>query len=268
MPTTLSFRIVRSRISPRWLTDGEGGLVGYALDLVKDAFVERLRLGHLARFPQQDPSGTPAPPDALAAMGRDRRVVRGLNESDTSYAVRLRSWLDDRRTGGNAFTLMQKLAEYLGPLPKFRTVDNRGNWYTRDPDGTRTLLLNIDNWDWDGEATKWSRFWVIVYPNGLWTGARQFGDPGLTIGGLPEETIGSTAPPNVVQTVKFLVNDWKPAGARCVNIIIAFDEDSLDPTFGPEDVGMPGGEWGHWSVNDSGTQIPIRLDTALFWDGA
>ena len=39
-----SFRQLRLSLAPRWLLDGEGGLIGYSLDLMKDAFVERVRL--------------------------------------------------------------------------------------------------------------------------------------------------------------------------------------------------------------------------------
>ena len=82
-PTT--FRTSRRRLAPRWLTEGEGGLVGYALDLIKDAYMERVYLGLLARLPET--AGT----DALGKIGRDRRTLRGLGpETDASYATRSR----------------------------------------------------------------------------------------------------------------------------------------------------------------------------------
>lgn len=123
----ITFRQLRQTMNlPSWMTDGESGLVGYALDAVKDAFVERARNGLLIRFPQQGPDGTPAPDDALAASGRDRRIVRGINEAGATYAARLVRWLDDWRTAGNPFAMMQQLAAYTGPGPAFRTVDVRG----------------------------------------------------------------------------------------------------------------------------------------------
>ncbi len=258
------FRLVRRFLSPRWLLDGEGELVGYSLDIIKDAFIERLRLGLLARFPQNGPNGETAPPDALAALGRDRRVVRGIGEGDVSYASRLLAWLDDRKTAGNPYTLMQKLSEYTGPLCAFRTVDARGNWYSRAADGTRTLTTNTGNWHWDNTpASKWSRFWVIVYPNGLWTEGQAWGAAGTQAwGDGSPRTFGSTATPDEIATLKFLVNDWKPAGTRCVNIILAFDPASFDPT-APE----PDYLWGHWSKVVAGVQVPSRLATARYVDG-
>ncbi len=271
MTTPARFRLLRRFLAPRWLTTGEGELVGYALDLIKDAFVERLRLGLFFKLPQNDPEGLTTPPeDALAALGRDRRVVRGLNESPQDYARRLVRWLDDRRTAGNPYTLMRKLAEYLGPLPSYRTVDNRGNWYSRAADGTETAVLDEGNWNWDGHPERWSRFWVIIYPNGLWNiDAYDWGDAaGPGWGEATTGTWGSTAPSEHVGTVRFLVNDWKPAGTRCVNIIVAFDPASFDPSEAVSAPGMPNGLWGGWSKIVGGVSVPARLATARYWDGA
>ncbi len=55
------FRTSRVKLAPRWLTEGEGGLLGYALDVVKDAFVERVRLGLMARLPENEPHDHRAP---------------------------------------------------------------------------------------------------------------------------------------------------------------------------------------------------------------
>jgi hypothetical protein len=269
-----SFRQIRQHLAPRWLTEGDGGLIGYSLDLVKDAFVERVRLGHLARFPQQDPEGTPAPDDAIAAMGRDRRVVRGINETVESYALRLLAWLDDRRTAGNAFALMQKLAEYTGPGCVFKTVDAQGNWYVRAADGTRSYYLKKENWEWDDHPIdipsgkrRWSRFWVIIHPPGsLWVEGPNYDDAGVEYGNQPG-TWGSTATVEQVRTIRAIVSDWKPAGTRCVNIIVAFDPDSFDPEAAVDDAGMPNFLWEHWSINVGGVQVPARLSTARYWDG-
>lgn len=267
MSALQSFRRIRQFLAPRWLTEGDGGLVGYALDLVKDAYLRRALLGLLARFPQNGPNGETAPPDALAAIGHDRRVVRGLNESSASYAVRLIAWLDDRKTAGNAFTLMQKLSEYTGAGCVFKTVDNSGNWYVRAADGTRTLHIKQDNWIWDEDVdpVKWSRFWVIVHPPAsLWVALSEWGG-GLAWG--DEATWGTTATYDQVQTMRALVADWKPAGTRCVNIIIAFDPTSFDPVAAALSPGLPDGLWGQWSKVVANVQVPSRLATARYWKG-
>lgn len=265
-----SFRQLRKFLGPRWLVsdDDESELVGYSLDLLKDAFMQRLFLGHLARFPET------APADALVALGRDRKVIRGIDETTASYVARLLLWLDDRERAGNPFMLLQKLAEYTGPLPSFRTVDARGNWYSRAADGTESFSLAQANWNWDDRPLaadgrqRWSRFWVIIYPNGLWSeSAYDWGDAAGPGWGESTLTLGSTATPDHVAAIRHLVSDWKPAGTRCVNIIVAFDAASFPPTAGVNDAGMPAGLWERWSKNVAGTQVSARLSTARYWDG-
>jgi hypothetical protein len=254
----ITFRTIRARLAPRWLTDGQGGLVGYALDLVKDAFVERARLGHLARFPQQDALGTPGPSDALAALGRDRRVVRGIYETDAEYAVRLKAWLIERRTAGNPYTLMRQLAAYVGTTGgiSFRTVDVSGNWYSRDAAGVETASLAAGNWNWDGNAAAWSRFWVVVYAGTEWAAE---GTWGSGVWGDTSGTLGSTMTQEQSATLRAIVDDWKPAGTKG-DLILAFDAASFDPA-APE----PDGTWGRWYRYSSGTAIPSRLATARYF---
>ena len=265
------FRVLRKFMGPAWLTqDGESELLGYVLDLIKDGYMERLRKGLLARFPQNDPTGqTTAPDDALAAMGRDRRIIRGVNETSQAYAVRLIQWLDTWKTAGNPFALMNQIAAYLGPGPSYRTVDIRGNWYSRAADGTPSVLLQQANWDWDGATdalARWSRFWIVIYPNGLWAAGPKWGDAGAKWG-TPGRTWGSTATSDEVSTIKTIVSQWKPAGTRCINIIIAFDPTSFDPTTVRDGTGLPDGNWGQWSKQVGGAYVPSRLATARYWSG-
>lgn len=265
-----TLRTSRPKLGPAWLTGGftpddnnESALVGYSLDLVGDAWLEAHRQGLLARFPQQDPNGTPAPADALAAMGRDRRVVRGINESAESFAERLTHAHTDRQTAGNAFTLAQKIAEYLGQdTVTVRTVDRRGNWFTRDDDNVRTYSLNTGNWNWDGAPASpgWSRFWVIVYPNGVFTAGPTWGAVG-EVWGTTTGTWGSTASIDQVRTMQFLVADWKSQGRRCEHIILAFDANSFSPS-APE----PNGTW-LYDHTGAGAWVPSRLGTARYLDG-
>lgn len=249
----VNFRTRRHR-GPRWMTEGEGGLVAYILDLFKDLQLYRLELGHLARFPQQDPQGTPGPSDALVAIGRDRRVVRGIFETEKEYAARLTQWLVERRTAGNPFTLMRQLAAYCGPGVAFRTVDVHGNWYSRDVDGVQTSLLATGAWDWDGDVERWSRFWVIVYPAGLWSAEDVWG---TGVYGDTTGTFGTTATLEHTTTLRALVADWKPAGTRG-DIILAFDAASFDPA-APE----PDGTWGKYHL-EAGVAVSTRLDTARY----
>ncbi len=206
-------------------------------------------------------------------MGRDRRVIRGLTETDQAYALRLIAWLDDRKTCGNPYALMQKIAEYLGTGSGFviKTVDVAGNWYVRAADGTRRAYLSQANWDWDGDAAQWSRFWVILHPPSTFWQVSPFdwGDAaGSDWGEDDGHTLGSTATYDEVQTIRPIVADWKPAGTKCINVIVAFDPASFDPTAAVDSTGMPDGLWYRWSKVVAGVQVPARLDTARYWDGS
>lgn len=262
-----TFRSTRSRIAPRWLTTGEGGLVGYALDLIKDAFADRAFRALMARFPQNDPTGTTtAPTDALTALGRDRRVVRGLFETDVQYAARLVRWLDDRRSAGTAFALMRVLHAYVGSAHgvSFRVVDNAGNWFSRAADGNETSLLATGNWNWDGATTgnPWARFWVVIYPGTLWPqdAAAEWGSG--TWGSAPRLWGSSTITAEQITTLRALIADWKPQGTRCQNIILAFDPASFSPA-APE----PDGTWGKPYKIVGDVAVPSRLTTAAYLDG-
>jgi hypothetical protein len=264
-----NFRNSRKFLGPSWLTsEGESQLMGYVLDALKDAFTERLRQGLLARFPQQDPTGTPAADDALAAIGRDRKIVRGIGESSTSYAKRLIPWLDRHVVRGNPFALLQQLADYMGPLPSIRVVNVKGDWFSRAANGTTSVLLSQNNWDWDGPVdARWARFWVVIYPNGLWSPGSNWGDVGVKWGD-PGRTWGTTATTDQVQSVRSIVSDWKPGGTSCVNIIIAFDNASFDPTHPRDGAGLPDGTWARWSKSVGRTRVASRLSTARYWQGS
>ncbi len=265
MAARLTFRTLRRFMQPRWLTDDEGGLVGYALDLIRDSFINRIVLGYNAGFPQSGPERAPAPPDALSRMGQDRRVIRGINESDADYSARLVNWLVDRRTAGNPYTLMRQLAAYTGAATgcSFRTFDVRGNCYSRAVDGTQTAHLKTGLWNWDGDTARWSRFWVVIYPGTLWPATAQtWGTAGKW--GAATSTWGSTKiTEEQTRTLQALVTDWKPAGTRCQNIILALDPASFDPS-APE----PDGLWGNWSKVVGGVRVASRLATARYLDGA
>ena len=247
------------KLAPWWLTIGEGGLLIRSLLSGVDDTISRCYQSLLARFPGH------CQPDALQYIGHDRKIVRGINEPDLAYAARLIRWLDDHATRGNPFALMGQLQAYCQAPVMIRTVDNSGNWSTLAGDGTKSVSLARANWNWDGGTTQWSRFWVIIYPVGgvtPWGIDGTFGDGALFGDG---GTWGTTATSDQVETVRAIVDDWKPAGTRCVNIILAFDPASFFPG---SSTGLPDGTWGSWGYYDSGVKRPHRLVTARYWEGS
>lgn len=264
--TATNWRAVGRSLLPSWIVKGqedtgEGARVAHTMLSMFDLMAERALRGIFARFPAS------APDDAIAHIGRDRQIRRGFNEPKSSYRVRLPTWWDTWKTAGNPFTLMDQVAAYLhGFAVRIRTVDDRGNWYTREPDGERLWQWDLGNWDWEGFlAGRWSRWWLIIYPldTGLWETAGDVGD-GTTIGGRPGECIGMTATPDQMASIRALCKQWKPAGTRELWTIVAFDELSFDPDGTPE----PDGTWKHWTVPDvDDIRVRGRLDTARFSAG-
>lgn len=257
-----SFFELFQEITPSWLHDGEGGGVLASLALMKDDFKARAKLALMTRFPSYAVDDA-----ALAAIGRDRKIIRGINEPAASYAARLVQAPDDHRTRGNPFALLKQLRGYLQAPCVVRTVDRRGNWYSIDADGNHSASINTANWDWDGlpASPQWGRYWVIIYPvDGTtpWAPAGKIGDPDLwgtgLIGGDPQATIGTTATVDQVASVKSIIREWKPAGMTCEWVIIAFDAASFSPA-GSTD---PAGLWANWS---DGAGNPRRLTSARYW---
>lgn len=243
---------------PSWLASE----VAASLALLVDDFAARARLALLARFPAYAPDDA-----AFAAMGRDRLIVRGINEPSAAYAARLSTAFDDHKQRGNPFALLRQLRAYLQADCIVRTVDRRGNWYSIAADGTETTNINAANWNWDGgAASAWARFWVIIYPvNGTdpWAINGNWGDAdlwGAGVWGTAGKTIGTTATADQVAAVRQIIRDWKPAGTTCEWIIVAFDE----ATFTPAGATDPAGEWGSWGNH---TGAPVRLASARYWRG-
>lgn len=247
-----------TRLLPWWLTSAPE--VPASLSLLVDDYAERAKLALLARFPSYAPDDA-----ALAALGRDRLIVRGINEPSAAYAVRLSRALDDHKTRGNPFTMLRQLRAYLQADCVVKTVDRRGNWYQINADGAEIATLAAGPFDWDGvPASEWSRFWVIIYPVGgtdPWALSGDWADAdlwGSGVWGTAKKTIGTTATTDQVAAVRSIIRDWKPAGTTCEWIIVAYDAASFTPG------DSPGGTWGTWGDH---TGSPVRLSTARYWKG-
>jgi len=262
---SITFRQAFYQLAPSWLTSGEGEGVLFSLMITLDAFMDRMDDATQVRYPDK------APGDALGPMGQDRRIVRGFAEGESSYRLRLRLWLDAWAKAGHAFAIMNQIAAYLTGFDVPMSIVTAGNgtdgmWYQRSADGTLTWAKAAPhNWDWDTETVgagspKWSRFWVILYPPAsLWTpvkwGARKWG--------VANATMGSTATRQQVDTIKALVQAWKPERSKCMHVIVAFDPASFDPTSAPG-APMPDGTWKFYRKGDDPV-VSSRNYTARYW---
>lgn len=262
MTTPESFRALGQQISPPWMMNGatdvsDGAKVYWTHLAMLDHQSERARLGLLERFPDF------ATDDAIPYLCRDRRVIRGFAEQRPSINARLKLWRQSWALAGNAFGLMNELRAYLTGFPvRIRTVDNSGNWYTTETDGTQSYQWNLANWDWDGVTSSWSRFWVIIYvgTTGLWTDEGVWGDDSDLWGDGGVWGLNATA--DQISAIREIVRQRKPGGTSEAWTIIAFDDSSFSPA-SPE----PDGSWGPWGKAGGGSQVESRLASARYVDG-
>ena len=260
---TYSIRQAMLETAPPWLQDGDGAKLLYAMGAMLDADVEWTRIGIQARFPSYETD------DVLAEIGRERRIIRGAFEDAPTYAARLRRWLDDWKLAGNPFAILRQIKAYLDPyVVPMRIVNNGGSWYTLNPDGSREYEIANANWDWDAQPAQWSRFWVILYPPAeLWTRLPDVGDPALWGGAIGTDgyTVGSTATPDHVASIRQIVDQWKDAKSLCVNVIVSFDSALFAPgdTMPPN----PDGTWGNSSKVVGGVRMKARSTDAIYWRG-
>jgi len=251
-------------ISPPWLADGIAEKYLYVIGLSLEGEQELATQGVKARLPGY------GDPSALSLIGADRNIDRGEGEPDASYAARLSRAFPTWRSAGSAGAVIKQIFAFLQVETIVRTVNNSGGWDNSDgiPDATGDIpIVHYQavpgNWNWDGLTDRWWRAWVIIYANsgvpwsneGTWGDGAVWGDGG---------TWGSSATPEEVKSIQLLVKKWKPAHCIVPWIIVVLDDPTL---FDPLGSGVPNGTWGTWSVDVSGTQVPTRAPTAVYWDG-
>lgn len=143
------------QLAPPWLQRAIGesflGAIGAIIDCHLTRLVDAVRL----RFP----SGSRT--DALAVIGRERRILRGPGEDSVTYARRLRKWWDLHRTRGNSRAMLEQLYDYLqAALSRpMEVVDGNGKRHLVDAAG----VITEDTIQWNADGTGlWARLWVML----------------------------------------------------------------------------------------------------------
>jgi hypothetical protein len=152
-------------VMPPWLRRTRGGKLLHALGIVLDALADRTADAMAARLPSADL------PDALPYIGRDRRIVRGLNEPAEVYAPRLRRWWTDHKTRGGPIAMLRQLEAYYATAPRqIDLVYETGTRYTltldldpTDPTGKRHVITK-DGIEWreGNDQLQWAQAWIFV----------------------------------------------------------------------------------------------------------
>jgi hypothetical protein len=144
----MAIRDMVKTLSPSWLQDGAAERYVYGGGLAMDAVLEKAVQAIHARMP------TKADPSALAYIGADRLIPRGLTESDSSYATRLQHAYEDWQIAGSPWaTLREVLGFLLAVKPAARTVASQ---YTSTGTCTGSTWNSYASGDDTSSAPQWA----------------------------------------------------------------------------------------------------------------
>lgn len=142
----ITFRDTMWRSVPPWLKIGTAQRFLYAIAVQLDAAGDAIVAGVKMRFPGLYSS------DSLPQIGAERRIRRGLAESDENYTARLVRWFTDHRRRGGPYSLLTQLWFHYAPNNFPIALWYRsGTRYTLAVDGTITrdlppTLPNFPDW--------------------------------------------------------------------------------------------------------------------------
>jgi hypothetical protein len=231
-PTITTFRDTLRRICPPWLARGNAEKYVYTfglhLDILGDAVVAAIKL----RFPNAYSA------ESLPLLGRDRKIRRGIGETDATYATRMRRWLDDHaRRGGPYAMLAQIFAHYATAPFLVELVSRKGQRHAMAIDGSVTR--SEISFEPDDRPDLWSRWWLYyhwptaVAADGVWS------DPGVwSDGGVWDSSLTVAE----VEDLKLIPTEWNAAHTTGTLVVLSPDAELWDYPVGTWD--EPGGIWG------------------------
>lgn len=218
-----SYQELARRLAPTVLRGPFGqklmsGTIGRFLDGLSESARQAVRASWIL-------NGSGPADGGLEHLGAETGLKRYPSESDSAYQSRLDAVWDYRAFSGTGPTLIDQIQNMFGI--------------------TAEIIFNSD-WNWDGDADNWSRFWVVLHgtPWSRWT----YGTSQVWGGG---QVWGSTATEDDVRAIRELVHRWKSGHFKCEFIIPVFDE----VTWAAE---PPDGTW------DEPTN---RSTSATYWEG-
>lgn len=191
---------------PWWLRGWLGGRLIYAIGIQLDVLADMAVNAVGLRFPRA------AQPDALAGIGQDRKIPRGRAEPASTYARRLRRWLDDHRTRGGPYAMLTQLHHFWLATPFPITLAYAsGKAFDMATNGTitgSTLSPTVGDW-----ARWWLYFqWPYgVTPDGLWSSPGTWSDGGVW---------DSSLTPEEVEDIRNVPREWNAAHTTGMIVLI------------------------------------------------
>ena len=222
MPT---IRDTIERVAPPWLRGFYGLRFLYAMAIPWDGLIDSAIEAVSAGFPGYTTN------ESLPYLARDRRIPRGSEESDESFAERLRLFRAVQATRGGARALLRQLRAYLtGHAMALEIVNDFGTRWSVDAFGVENFTTpNLPDWGWNYYYTPTptnpvhsDRFYVLIHAYqdptfaqraGVMSDAHPFGSG----------TLGSTLSAIQVSGLRALITDWAAAHCVLAKTILIFD---------------------------------------------
>ncbi len=229
MPFVGKFQRFMGQVGP-WFIHGKNigtflEAVGAAFDTAITSLDQGLRLSQPLRC---DVS-------ALPVLAKDRGIRLYPTEATSSKRLRLSKWLELHRTRGTHIGEMKHSQPYFLPnTPVMRIVHQDGGgatatWWTLEADGTAEIVQTTpSNWKYYQDASKWSRFWVILYAPANFLDLATWDDGSTYDGGT--DFYDGLINAQVAQDLVQMILEWKAPHSRLAGYIIATDPTSFDPS--------------------------------------
>jgi hypothetical protein len=222
----ITFRDQIRMICPRWLQNGIVEKILYAIGVHVDLLGDAARAAIRKRMPLTVDSE-----DAFHLMGRDRKLIRGLNEPPASFATRLRAWWAAHKSRGGPYAMLEQIDAYfahaVGGPHTVRIVYANGQMI--EAGGRSTIAFTPP-----GDPGHWARWWLMyhfaVLPgalDGTWSDPGTWDDGGVWDSDLTGEQ---------VEQFRAVPKAWNAAHAE--GTIVMFGPSTADFYGYP---GLPGG---------------------------
>jgi hypothetical protein len=200
-----TYRAWAKDLAPTWLRGHWGGalveLCGFVFDAIEEEAFEAGAAGML--------DAPTFPADALPYVGAERSIERYPSETDATYKARVKgAWVAWPQAGTRGGVLSQLTS----------------GAFTAD-------IKEMKDWNWDGNAANWSRFWIVITGHG-WT-KTHWGDGRKWGTGV----WGATATQPEAHTLLRIIRKWKPGHVVAITVVVMDNVAWL--------AGLPDGTWGN-----------------------
>lgn len=250
------------KLLPPWLrrTVADRLVRGLAKEI--DELVEKLRAGAKARFPGWDEDDID--PEALATIGRERRILRGPREPADVYAGRLRMWWDAHRGRGGPYALLAQLDAFFEWFLNVRMDVVYANGVRYSINTATPGVITRDEIVWNGDGSgKWARFWVFFYVPATISSLSgdtlitQDGDTLITQDGDTLITDATISPDELgaeeEELFRAIPREWSAAHIDRAEVVLLWDARRL------WDYPQPIPTWNAWAATSTWGQPPTVL---------